>query len=140
MGEYLKTIVSVVLAIGLLSIIFPKNSFGKYINLLTSIIVMAILIVPLFNSHNEIDMDFSASELEYSQNTYIMEEFEKELAKNIEYELNEKTNRDFSVNVHAEKKEEIINVYEIEIFPYSEEYAKIVAEYLGIDEERITQK
>ena len=140
MGEYLKSVVSAVLAIGLLSVIFPKNSFGKYINLLTSIIVMAILLIPLFNMGDRLDVDFGASELEFSKNSYIMEEFEKELAKNIENELNIKTNLDFSVCVHAEKKEEVINVYEIEIFPFSKEYAKIVSDYLGIDEERITQK
>lgn len=140
MSEYLKTVVSVVIAVSLLSTILPQNSFGKYGNLLTSIIVMAVLCAPFINTRNNIELDFLPTQLEFSKNSYIMQEFEKELAKKIEGELENTTNLDFSVTVRAEKNEDIIEIKEIEISPFSNEYAAIVSEYLGIGEERITQK
>lgn len=140
MSEYLKTVVSVVIAVSLLSTILPQNSFGKYGNLLTSIIVMAVLCAPFMDTRNNIELDFLPTQLEFSKNSYIMQEFEKELAKKIEGELENTTNLDFSVTVRAEKNEDIIEIKEIEISPFSNEYAAIVSEYLGIGEERITQK
>lgn len=140
MSEYLKTVVSVVIAVSLLSTILPQNSFGKYGNLLTSIIVMAVLCAPFMDTRNNIELDFLPTQLEFSKNSYIMQEFEKELAKKIEGELENTTSLDFSVTVRAEKNEDIIEIKEIEISPFSNEYAAIVSEYLGIGEERITQK
>lgn len=140
MSEYIKTIVSVVIAVSLLSTILPQNSFGKYGNLLTSIIIMAVLCSPFLNTRNNIKSDFLPTQLEFNKNSYIMQEFEKELAKKIEDELKSKTNLDFSATVRAEKNEDIIEIKEIEISPFSDEYVHIVSEYTGIGEERITQK
>lgn len=140
MSEYLKTVVSVVIAVSLLSVILPQNSFGKYGNLLTSIIVMTVLCAPFMNTRNNIELDFLPTQLEFNKNSYIMQEFEKELAKKIEGELEGKTSLDFSVTVRAEKNEDIIEIKEIEISPFSNEYARIVSEYTNVGEERITQK
>ena len=140
MSEYVKTVVSVVIAVSLLSVILPQNSFGKYGNLLTSIIVMAVLCAPFVNTRNNIELDFLPTQLEFSKNSYIMQEFEKELAKKIESELEGKTSLDFSVMVRAEKNEDIIEINEIEISPFSNEYARIVSEYTNVGEDRITQK
>ena len=131
MSEYLKTVVASVFAVGLISVLFPKDNFGKYTGILAGIIVMSILLLPLFNI---------GETLEFNTNSYIMDEFEKELSENIKQKLKNDTDIDFSVTVYAEKKDEIIEINQIEIAPYSKEYALIVSEYLGVDEGRIVQK
>lgn len=142
MGEYLKTIVSAVLAVGVISALLPNDSFSKYANLLAGIIVMAVVVSPIISvrdkkiEFNQIDIE----NLELNTNSYIMEEYEKELARNVENMLKEKTNIDFSVTVRANKAEDIIEIEEIEISPYTSEYLALVCDYLGIEEGRITQK
>lgn len=142
MGEYLKTIVSSVLAVGLISAILPAGGFSKYVNLLSGIIVMAVIVSPIINSQNkgysfdEIDL----KTLEINTNSYIMEEYEKELALNIKSMLKDKTNTEFSVTVYADKNEEIVEIKRIEISPYTSECSALICNYLGIDEGRITQK
>jgi len=142
MGEYIKTIVSAVLAVGIISVLLPRDSFSKYVNLLSGIIVMAVIVSPVLSLGNE---NFNISridveELEFNTNSYIMEEYEKELSKNIKEMLKSKVNIDFSVSVRADKKENVIDIKEIEIAPYSPEYAALICDYLGIEEGRITQK
>jgi len=142
MGEYIKTVVSAVLAVGIISALLPRNDFLKYVNLLSGIIVMAVVVSPLISlGDKELDISFpDAEKININTNSYIMEEYEKELAKNIKEMLNEKTNVDFSVSVRADKKEDVIEIKEIEIAPFSDEYKALVRDYLGIEEGRITQK
>lgn len=142
MSEYIKTIVTAVLAVGMISVLFPKGSFGKYVSMLSGIIVMAVVAFPLLNiDANDIDFDILNTEnLEIKTNSYIMEEFEKELARKIQDELKSKTNIEFSAVVFAEKKDNIITINKVEISPYSEEYVRIVSQYTGIEEGRILKK
>ncbi len=142
MGEYIKTVVSAVLAVGIISVLLPRGGFSEYVNLLSGIIVMAVIVSPIISVR---DKKFELShidveELEFSTNSYIMEEYEKELSKNIKEMLKAKTNIDFSVSVRADKKEDVIEIKEIEIAPYSAEYIALICDYSGIDEGRITQK
>lgn len=142
MGEYLKTIVSSVLAVGLISAILPAGGFSKYVNLLSGIIVMAVIVSPIIDLQergyrlDEIDI----KNLELNTNSYIMEEYEKELALNIKSMLKDRTNTDFSVTVYADKSSDVIEIKMIEISPYTSECSKLICDYLGIDEGRITQK
>lgn len=142
MSEYLKTIVITALVVGMVSTLLPKDSFGKYVNLLAGIIVIAVVISPILDMQNK-DIDFSridVYELELSTSSYIMEEYEKELAKKISDFIKEKKNTELSVLVRADKKDNIIEIKEIEIAPYNADYAFLISDYLGIDEGRITQK
>lgn len=142
MREYLKTVVSCVLAVGIITTLLPRGSFSKYASLLSGIIVMAVVISPFISGGDKrIEFeDINIEEIEINTNSYIMEEYEKELAKNIEKMLKEKTDIDFSVTVRAKKKDDIIEIKEIEITPYTSKYSSLISEYLGIDEGRISQK
>ena len=132
MSEYIKSIVSAVIAVGLITTLFSKNSFSKYINLLSSIIVMAVLILPVVRVSFE-PMEFSADEVKIEKNRYLQDEFEKVLQERIKEELKRKTGKDFEVLVSAEVTDDA-KIQQIKLSPYSEEYAKIVREYLGFDE------
>lgn len=141
MGEYLKTIVSSVVAVSILSAILPKDGFFKYTNLLSGLIVMAIIISPVLKSNDDfLKTDFDVERIEIETNTYLMEEYEKELSENIKNMLKEKTNINFKVLVFAEKTNDTIEIKEIKISPYATSYSDAVAEYLGIDSRRITEK
>ena len=142
MGQYLKTVVSAVLAVGIISVLLPRDSFSKYVNLLAGIIVMAVIISPIMSMRDK-KIEFGhidVEELEFNTNSYIMEEYEKELAQNIKEMLKTKTNINFSVSVRAEKNDDTIEIKEIEISPYKPEYTALIRDYLGISEGRITQK
>ena len=141
MGEYLKTVVSAVFAVGIITALLPKDGFSKYVNLLAGIIVMAVIISPILSVRNK-SIEFEkidTKSLDFNTNSYIMEEYEKELAKNIENMLTQKTKVGFSVLVFVDKDEDIIEIQKIEITPYTKEYALLVSDYIGIDEGRITQ-
>ena len=142
MGEYLKTIVSSVLAVGTISALLPRNEFSKYVNLLSGIIVMTVIVSPIISvGDKNIEFDrLDIEKLEFNTNSYIMEEYEKELSQNIKSMLKEKTDIDFSVAVIADKNDDIIEIKEIQIAPYSSQYAVLISEFLGIDEGRISQK
>lgn len=142
MGEYLKTIVSSVLAVGLISALLPENGFSKYVNILSGIIVMAVIVSPITNSQSKVYRfdEIDVKNLELNTNSYIMEEYEKELSQNIKIMLKDKTNMEFSVTVYAEKNEDIIEIEKIEISPYTSECSRLISDFFGIDEGRITQR
>lgn len=142
MSEYLKTIVASVFAVGIISVLFSKDGFGKYVGVLSSIIVITIIASPIINNSQK-NLDFEAldiEELEFNTNSYIMEEFEKELSEKVSDKLKSATGIEFSVTVYANKVDEIVEIEKIEIAPYSKEYVTIVSEYLEVDERRIVQK
>lgn len=142
MGEYLKTIVSSVLAVGIISALLPRNEFSKYVNLLSGIIVMTLIVSPIISTGNK-NMEFDRldiEKLEFDTNSYIMEEYEKKLSQNIKNMLKEKTDIDFSVTVIADKNDNVIEINEIQIAPYSSQYALLISDFLGINEGRISQK
>lgn len=141
MSQYLKTVITSVLAISTLSVFLPKDSFGKYANLLSGIIVMSILLIPVLNTDDEIFLEVPRiEEMETYENRYLMDEFEKELSQRIEKNLCDTTGIQFSVTVYAASDGETLEINEVEMTPFSEEYAAMVAEYLAIEEEKITQK
>ena len=139
MSEYLKTVITSVLAISTLSVFFSEDSFGKYANLLSGIIVMSILLTPVLNTDGAFLQEFPQTEkMEIGENRYLMEEFEKQLSQKVEEKLATITGTQFSATVYAVSDGENVEINKVEIVPFSEDYAKIVAEYLGIKEEKIT--
>ena len=142
MSEYLKTIVASVFAVGIISVLFSKDGFGKYVGVLSSIIVITIIASPIINNSQK-NLDFEAldiEELEFNTNSYIMEEFEKELSEKVSDKLKSATGIEFSVTVYANKTDEVVEIEKIEIAPYSKEYVTVISEYLEVDERRIVQK
>ncbi len=142
MSEYLKTAVAAVLSVGLISALFPKDAISKYVGILSGIIVMAILVSPILHiGKKDIELQrLDVKTLELNTSSYIMDAFEKELAENITKKLKSETGIDFSVIVYADKKDETIEIKQIEIAPYSKKYAMVISEYLGIAEGRIVEK
>ena len=47
MSEYIKTVVKAVIAVGIVTSLFSENKLSKYINLISGIVVMAVLILPV---------------------------------------------------------------------------------------------
>lgn len=139
MSEYLKTVITSVFAISTLSVFFPKDSFGKYANLLSGIIVMSILLIPVLNTDDVILQELPGmEEIEVNENRYLMDEFEKELSKRVERKLKDTTGRQFSVTAYASYDGETVEIEGVEIEPFSKEYAAVVSDYLAIEEEKIT--
>ncbi len=143
MSHYIKTVVGAVLAIGMLNCFFTKDGFGKYVNLLSAVIVMAVILSPILNISKNISINtknIDVKPLEIKGNTYIMEEFEERLSIEIADELKKKTNVDFSITVFAFEDGEDIKIEKIEISPYSKEYARLISEFTGVKEGSISQK
>jgi len=142
MVSYIKTVIGAVLAVGAINSIFTNNPFGKYINFLSSVIVMTVLISPILNGGDEIKINTNIDTeiLETKSTSYIMDEFENNLSQKIEEEMKRQTGSNFFVAVQAVEKENTVEIKEIEISPYSEEYAKAVSEYTGIKEGSVTEK
>lgn len=141
MSEYLKIVVTSVVLISGLSVFFPEDSFGKYANLLSGIIVMSILLTPVLNKDGDFFQGLpEVKELEISKTRYLMDEFEKELSIKIENMLYDSTGKQFSATVYAETDGEVVEIQWVELAPFSEYYASVVAEYLGIEEEKIAEQ
>ena len=97
MSHYIKTVIGAVLAISMLNCFFTKDGFGKYVNLLSAVIVMAVILSPILNISKNISINtknIDVKPLEIKGNTYIMEEFEERLSIEIADELKKKTNID----------------------------------------------
>lgn len=132
MREYVKVVISAVIAVGIITSLFSKTVFSKYINLISSIIVMAVLIFPVLKISPQ-PLEFSATELDVQKNNYLEDEFEKNLEEKIKEQLKVKTTRDIEVKVEASIEDEV-KIEEIRITPFQEEYAKIIREYLNTGE------
>ncbi len=135
MSEYLKTVVTVVVGVSAIMVFLPKDAFSKYVNLLAGILVMAVIIMPVFNLEFEIE-EFDTEILEYSDTDYVAEEFEKNLAEKIKTELRDKTGVEFFVEVWATTDE----IKDIKISPYNREYAQIAARFTGVGEDKVMEK
>lgn len=135
MTQYLKTVVTAVIAVSVITSLLPKDGFSKYINLLSSIIILAVLCIPILEFQPQIT-GFDVQELEIESNTYLQDEFARQLAEKIKAELKAKTNLNFQVEIYATTEE----IHEIKIGPFSPEYAKIVADYVGIEEGKVREK
>lgn len=141
MSQYLKTVVTAILSVSALSVFFPDDSFGKYTNLLSGIIVMSVVLTPvLCADYDNVLIDIpQMEEFDISSEEYVMSEFENQLSTRIESKLETETGSDFSVSVRADSDEETVAIKEVEIAPFSEKCARIVSEYLGM-EVMVTQK
>lgn len=142
MSEYIKTVIITVLSVSVISCLFPKNSFGKFANIIASIIVMAVLLMPVAKlGGGNFNFDTLPEDLPTnSENIYLKSEFEQELAHKLKQELYEKTGKEFSVEIKASVTQESVSIEKAKIFPYTTEYAEICASYLGIEEDRVVQK
>ena len=141
MSEYIKTVIITVLSVSVISCLFPKNSFGKFANIIASIIVMAVLLMPVAKLGGNFSFDTLPEDLPVnSENIYLKSELEKELAHKLKQELYEKTGKEFSVEIKASVTQESVSIERVKIFPYTAEYAGICASYLGIEEDRVVQK
>ena len=135
MTQYLKEVVTSVVVVSVITTILPKDGFSKYVSLIASLLVMAIVITPVFNISSEIiEPDIETLQIENAD--YVSLEFEKNLADKIKTELSSKTNKEFLVEVDATYEE----IMSIRIFPYNQEYSKILAEYAGIGEYKVKEK
>ncbi len=132
MNEYIKTVVKAVVSVGIITSLFSGNKLSKYINLISGIVVMAVLIMPVADISFE-SLDFDAEGLDIQKNTYLKDEFEKNLEQKIKDELKRKTNQEIEVDVVANTDKEII-IESINIKPYKKEYTDIIKEYLGTGE------
>ncbi len=135
MSDYLKTVVTAVVAVSVITSLIPKDGFSKYINLLASIIVMAVVITPVFKFTPQM-AEFNPEELELQHADFVADEFEKNLAEKIKTELYARTGTDFVVEVQATTDE----IKSVRISPYSREYAHIVEEFIGVGEDRVVLK
>lgn len=140
MSEYIKTIILTVLAVSVASCLLPKNSFGKFGNVIASIIVVTVLLMPVKSGVKISLKELDIKELSELENTYLKSRLEEDLEKRLCDELKEKTNREFSASVSVSIEGEEIFVEKVAIFPYSKEYAAIASSYLGTEEDKIFQK
>lgn len=135
MTEYLKTVVTAVVAVSVITTLLPKDGFSKYVNLLASILVMTVVITPIFKTSPEIT-ELDTESLQLEEIDYISAEFRKNLAEKIKSELHSKTNTEFIVEVDATTEE----IKSVKISPYSQEYAKIAAQFTGVGEDKVIKK
>ncbi|MBO5734326.1 MAG: hypothetical protein J6R66_05510 [Clostridia bacterium] len=143
MSEYLKTVVIAVVAVSVISVLFSKDSFGKYADLLAGIVVMTVVVAPIFNIGKEMETNFDSidiKQIEPIATSYLMDEFEKELATKVRGEIKRRTNTEVLVTVYARQTEDTVEINQVEISPYSGEYVQIICEFLGIEEEKVTKK
>lgn len=143
MSEYIKTVIITVLSVSVISYLFPKNSFGKFANIIASVIVMTVLLLPALKLGRKESLNLDklpVQELAQSENDYIKAEFETELSQKLRQELKNKTGKEFFVNITVVVDEETVSIEKTAIFPYTKEYAGIAASYLGIEEDRVVQK
>lgn len=140
MSEYIKTIILTVLAVSVVSYLLPKNSFGKFGNVISSIIVVTVILMPVKSGEKMYLKEIDTEELSKFENTYLESQFEEDLGKKLCQELKEKTGKEFSSDVEVSIVGEEISIVRISIFPYTNEYAKIAASYLGTEEDKIFQK
>ncbi len=135
MSDYLKTVVIAVVAVSVITSLIPKDGFSKYINLLASIIVMAVVVTPVFEFTPKM-AELNPEELQLQHSDYVADEFEKKLAEKIKSELYTKTGKNFTVEVEATTDE----IKSVRILPYNSEYARIVEEFIGVGEDRVVLK
>lgn len=136
MTQYLKTVVTTVVAVSVITTLLPKDGFSKYVNLLASILVMTIIISPVFKWTPEItNTDIITLDME-SAEYYVETEFQKNLAEKIKQELKNKTGKEFIVEVDATTNE----IKTVKISPYNDVHASIVMEFLSVGKEQVIEK
>lgn len=132
MSDYITTVVKAVISVGIITSLFSENSLSKYINLISRIVVMAVVILPVADLSFE-PAELSYTELDIQKNAYLKDEFEKNLAEKIKEKIKLETNQEIEVHVEATTEDEV-KIEKISIKPYKEEYTKIIKEYLNTGE------
>ena len=132
MSEYIKTVVKAAVSVGIITSLFSGNKLSKYINLISGIVVMAVLILPVLDISPE-PLEFSAIELDVQKNTYLKDEFEKTLEERIKEEVKRKTSQEIEVKVEASVDNDV-KIKKISIRPYREEYVNLIKQYLNTGE------
>jgi stage III sporulation protein AF len=136
MTQYLKTVVTAVVAVSVITTLLPKDGFSKYVNLLTSILVMTIVISPVLKWTPEIsNADIITMDIE-SQDDYVETEFKKNLAEKIKQELRDKTGKEFIVEVDATTEE----IKTVKISPYNDVYVRVVTEFLSVGKDKVIEQ
>lgn len=136
MTQYLKTVVTAVVAVSVITTLLPKDGFSKYVNLLASILVMTVVISPVFKWTPEItNADVITMNIE-SPDYYLETEFQKNLAEKIKHELKNRTGKEFIVEVDATTDE----IKTVKISPYNDAYAHIVTEFLSVGKDKVIEK
>lgn len=138
MNEYIRTIINVVVAVGITTSLFSQNSLSKYINLISGIVVMAVLIMPFSDISTELER-ISVEELDIPQNTYLKDELEKNLEEKIHEKLKQETSQEVEVKVIVNMENEV-KIEKISIKPYKEEYLNIINQYLNTAENEVQTK
>lgn len=138
MNEYIRTIINVVVAVGITTSLFSQNSLSKYINLISGIVVMAVLIMPFSDISTELEK-ISVEELNIPQNTYLKDELEKNLEEKIHEKLKQETSQEVEVEVIVNMENEV-KIEKISIKPYKEEYLNIINRYLNTAENEVQTK
>lgn len=138
MNEYIRTIINVVIAVGITTSLFSQNSLSKYINLISGIVVMAVIIMPFSDISTELEK-ISVEELNIPQNTYLKDELEKNLEEKIHEKLKQETSQEVEVEVIVDMENEV-KIEKISIKPYKEEYLNIINQYLNTAENEVQTK
>ncbi len=145
MADYLKMVIAAVICVSLVCGILPREGAGKYAGFAAGLIVIAIVVSPLFKLSGTLNLqlsDIETQELSVKGASYLMDEFEKTLSVRIAEKLKTETGRSFQVTVKGKTDEtgEITGVTRVGLSPYSADFAKIVAEYIDISQDKVVEQ
>ena len=145
MADYLKMVIAAVICVSLVCGILPRDGAGKYAGFAAGLIVIAIVVSPLFKLSGTLNLqlsDIETQELPVKGASYLMDEFEKTLSVRIAEKLKTETGRSFQVTVEGKTDEtgEITGVARVGLSPYSADFAKIVAEYIDISQDKVVEQ
>lgn len=145
MADYLKMVIAAVICVSLVCGILPREGAGKYAGFAAGLIVIAIVVSPLFKLSDTLNLqlsDIETQELSVKGASYLMDEFEKTLSVRIAEKLKTETGRSFQVTVEGKTDEtgEITGVTRVGLSPYSADFAKIVAEYIDISQDKVVEQ
>lgn len=145
MTEYLKTVIATVVCVSLICGILPKEGAEKYVGFAVSIIVAVIVVTPFFDflDKNQFSLsDINAEELAVNGAAYLKGEFESVIAEQISEKLKDETGLPFDVAVRVKINEDnsFTEITSVAIAPYSEQYAKAVADYMEIEQNAVVEK
>ena len=145
MADYLKMVIAAVICVSLVCGILPRDGAGKYAGFAAGLIVIAIVVSPLFKLSGTLNLqlsDIETQELSVKGASYLMGEFEKTLSVRIAEKLKTETGRSFQVTVEGKTDEtgEITGVARVGLSPYSADFAKIVAEYIDISQDKVVEQ
>ncbi len=145
MADYLKMVIAAVICVSLVCGILPRDGAGKYAGFAAGLIVIAIVVSPLFKLSGTLNLqlsDIETQELSVKGASYLMGEFEQTLSVRIAEKLKTETGRSFQVTVEGKTDEtgEITGVARVGLSPYSADFAKIVAEYIDISQDKVVEQ